>query len=87
VTTNSPTNGSSVEGVAFVVDLQTGDTTTMEEVSLASVGLKEREDLQRWIAKHPGVVGDGLILITSEFDRWEVKEQSGSRHIDDQTPC
>lgn len=72
----------SAGGVAFVVDLASGDTAVMEDVSLASIGLKEREDLQRWISEHPEVVGEGLLLVTSEFDRWESKVQKVYDRLD-----
>jgi hypothetical protein len=78
----TPPEGTSTDGIAFVVDLATGDTTPMSEVSLASVGLKERDDLQRWIAKHPEVVGPDLLLITSEFDRWETKGHRVADRLD-----
>jgi hypothetical protein len=70
------------EDAAFVVDLGTGETTPMEETTLAAVGLKEREDLQRWIAEHPNVIGDDLLLVTSEFDRWELKEHKVADRLD-----
>src|SRR5262245_55731076 len=54
----------------------------MEEVSLASVGLRERDDLQRWIAEHPEVIGADLLLVTSEFDRWELKDQKVADRLD-----
>ena len=54
----------------------------MEETTLAAVGLKEREDLQRWIAEHPNVIGDDLLLVTSEFDRWELKEHKVADRLD-----
>src|SRR6266571_6684670 len=71
----STTAHSSSDGASFVVDLRSGETVPMEEVSLASAGLKERDDLQRWIAAHPEIVGDDLLFVTSEFDRWEIKQQ------------
>lgn len=38
---------------------------------LAALELKEREHLQEWVLKHPHVLGDGVRVITSEFDRWQ----------------
>jgi hypothetical protein len=70
------------DDLAFVVDLGTGETAAMAEISLASVGLKERDDLQRWIAEHPEVIGADLLLVTSEFDRWEVKDQKVADRLD-----
>lgn len=39
-------------------------------VSLAEAGLREREHLQAWVLAHPEILGDDLLIITEEFDRW-----------------
>ncbi len=54
----------------------------MEEVTLASTGLKERQDLQRWITAHPDLIAPGLLLITTEFDRWEVRDHKVADRLD-----
>lgn len=41
-----------------------------KKVSLAEVGLRERADLQEWVLEHPEALGDGLYVVTSEFDQW-----------------
>ena len=66
----------------LVVDLATGESSTLAEASLQQVGLQERRDLQRWITRHPDLVGEGLLLITSEFDRWELREQRVDDRLD-----
>jgi RecB family endonuclease NucS len=76
------TKAAATDDLAFVVDLGTGETAAMAEISLASVGLKERDDLQRWIAEHPEVIGADLLLLTSEFDRWEVKDHKVADRLD-----
>lgn len=38
---------------------------------LSSLDLREREHLQEWVLRHPHVLGDGVRVITSEFDRWQ----------------
>lgn len=38
--------------------------------SLKAEGLWEREHLQQWALQHPALLGDGLYVITDEFDRW-----------------
>jgi hypothetical protein len=48
-------------------------------VTLAEAGLKERADLQEWIRAHPQVLGSGVRIVTSEFDRWM---SSGGVHAD-----
>lgn len=49
---------------------------------MASLGLKEREDLQRWVTQHPEIIGDGLMVVTTEFDRWQVRDQKVSDRLD-----
>jgi hypothetical protein len=46
---NVSTEDSSGRGaLSLLIDLHSGDMTPMEELTLASAGFKEREDLQRW---------------------------------------
>jgi hypothetical protein len=54
----------------------------MEEITMAAAGLRERQDLQRWITEHPDLVAPGLLLITTEFDRWEAREQRVADRLD-----
>jgi RecB family endonuclease NucS len=68
-----------MEELALRIDLETGGAERLAEVTLESVGLRERGDLQRWITEHPELVGDDLLLITSEFDQWEI----GARRVED----
>ena len=71
--------------VAFLIDFEQGEVskvTPMDEMTLQSVGLKERADLQRWISDHPEIVGHGLLLVTSEFDQWELREQKVPDRLD-----
>jgi RecB family endonuclease NucS len=41
------------------------------EVTLKDIGFKERHDLQRWIEDYPEIIGPDLLVVTTEFDRWE----------------
>jgi hypothetical protein len=47
-----------------------------------SFGLRERADLQRWISQHPEFIGPGLVLVTSEFDQWEIRDQKVPDRLD-----
>jgi RecB family endonuclease NucS len=50
----------------------TGDEAkAASPISLAEAGLREREHLQEWVLANPGILGTGVLVITSEFDRWE----------------
>jgi Domain of unknown function (DUF4268) len=42
-----------------------------EPIGLAEAGLRERDDLQEWVLNHPQILGDGVRVVTFEFDRWE----------------
>lgn len=39
-------------------------------ISLAEAGLLERQHLQQWVVDHPELIGDGVKIVTFEFDRW-----------------
>lgn len=49
-------------------------------VSLAEAGLKERSDLQEWVIAHPEILGPGIMVVTTEFDRWQAA--AGARPLD-----
>jgi hypothetical protein len=68
--------------LSLLVDLESGDVERMDEISLASAGLKERQDLQQWITEHPDLISPGLLLVTTEFDRWEIREQKVADRLD-----
>jgi hypothetical protein len=51
-------------------------------ITLAEAGLKERDHLQEWIIAHPDILGPGVLIITSEFDRWHSKS-GAERHRPD----
>lgn len=53
----------------FVVD--GASTTPATPVTLADAGLLERAHLQEWVIAHPSVLGPDLLIVTSEYDRWE----------------
>lgn len=61
--------------ISFAVDLDSGDARLLAEMTLESAGLRERDDLQRWVGERPEIVGPGLLLVTTEFDRWELRER------------
>ncbi|MDX6481419.1 MAG: hypothetical protein QOG85_1929 [Gaiellaceae bacterium] len=67
---------------AFVIDLETGEAAPMQELTFQEAGLQERADLQRWVLAHPEIVAPGLLLITSEFDQWELRDQRVADRLD-----
>jgi hypothetical protein len=61
--------------------------STTDISTLASAGFREREDLQRWVTSHPELIAPGLLLITTEFDRWEIKNHKvADRPLKQHTP-
>jgi hypothetical protein len=67
---------------AFLVDLRTGQARPLGDTKLSSVGLRERADLQRWVSEQPDLVAPGLLLVTSEFDQWEIRDQKVADRLD-----
>ena len=52
----------------FIVDSKNKTTKEIREISFKEVGLKERKDLQEWIASNPNMLGEELLIIQKEFD-------------------
>ncbi len=46
------------------------EATALTKTSLAALGLRERDHLQEWVIANPTVLGDGLLVVTSEYDSW-----------------
>lgn len=45
--------------------------TPAAKVTLAEAGLKERQHLQEWVLAHPTVLGDDVLVVSTEFGSWE----------------
>jgi RecB family endonuclease NucS len=70
------------DATALLIDLESHKATPMTELALADAGLRERDDLQRWVTEHPGLIAPDLELVTTEFDRWEIKDQKVYDRLD-----
>jgi alkylated DNA nucleotide flippase Atl1 len=44
--------------------------TPADRVSLTEAGLLERQHLQEWVIAHPEILGEDVLIVTFEFDRW-----------------
>ncbi|MET8577791.1 DNA-binding protein [Streptomyces sp. NPDC005012] len=44
--------------------------TPVSPTGLATEGLLERQHLQEWVIDNPQVLGEAVLVITAEFDRW-----------------
>lgn len=52
----------------FLVNKEDKTTQEIKDISFKSCGLKERKDLQEWIANNPTILGEDLLIIQKEFD-------------------
>ena len=43
----------------------------VREAEFAALGLRERHDIQEWIAKKPSILGDDLLVVTKEFSGFD----------------
>lgn len=50
--------------------IEAGKAFATTPITLAEAGLQEREDLQEWIIEHPEILGEDVLIVTFEFDRW-----------------
>lgn len=76
---SGPTGGGTF---SLLVDLESRNTARMDDITLESVGLRERQDLQEWITAHPDLIAPDLLLITTEFDRWEIRDRKVADRLD-----
>jgi hypothetical protein len=51
----------------YLVDPATKQPVRVDSVSFASIGIRERSDLEQWVINHPELLGEPLLIITSEF--------------------
>jgi len=68
--------------LAFRVDPRTRRAEPLEAVDLAALGFWERRDLQAWIIEQPEIIEPDLLLIATEFDRWQAQDQIVADRLD-----
>ena len=56
------------ERIVFLVNKENKTTKEIKDISFKSCGLRERDDLQEWIANNPMILGEELLIIQKEFD-------------------
>ncbi len=52
----------------YILDSENKSLIKAEKCTFKSLNLKERQDLQEWIAKEPSSLGEELLIIQKEFD-------------------
>lgn len=55
----------------YKIDTTDNRISRLEVKSFASLGFKEREHLQEWLANEPGALGEELLIIQKEFDGFD----------------
>jgi len=55
----------------YLIDTKSKTAAVVSPVSLAKCGLSERADLEEWILNHPDLLGEPLLVVTSEFDQFD----------------
>lgn len=55
----------------FRIDTQQRTVAPVPPTTLAGLQLWERQDLQEWVLHTPNLLGEDLLVITSEFDRFD----------------
>ena len=65
----------SSEPQLFRVNPESRKTDKIEEVDFRRVGLKERKDIQEWVAANPSILGEDLLIIGKEFSGFDLTNE------------
>ena len=55
----------------FRVHRENRASESVREVDFAQLGLRERQDIQEWVAANPTILGDDLLIIGKEFSEFD----------------
>ena len=55
----------------YVYDKRKKALAPCRETEFKTHGLLERQDLAKWIELNPSILGEELLIITSEYDRFD----------------
>ncbi|MFP5221117.1 MAG: hypothetical protein ACLGSA_02375 [Acidobacteriota bacterium] len=55
----------------YIVHPERKELTKIEAARFSEIGIRERKDFQEWVIRHPDVLGEDLLIITSEFDGFD----------------
>lgn len=59
----------------YLIDPATRRPAAVEPVPFPRIGIKEREDLEQWVLNHPEILGEDLLIVTSEFSRFDKSDR------------
>lgn len=66
----------------MIFTVEPGVAKPAQSISLADAGLRERADLQEWVRNNPGILGDDVLIVTFEFDRWQARAGRAADRLD-----
>ena len=55
----------------FRINPENRQSDQIKEVEFAQLGLRERQDIQEWVAANPSILGDDLLIIGKEFSGFD----------------
>ncbi len=55
----------------YRVNPESRESEKIQEVEFSQLGLRERQDIQEWVAANPGILGDDLLIIGKEFSGFD----------------
>lgn len=55
----------------YIVSPNSGNLSPVEQTTFTAIGVKEVGDLEQWVLKNPKLLGEDLLVITSEFDHFD----------------
>ncbi len=61
----------SSEPQLFRVNPESRESERVEEVEFSQLGLRERRDIQEWVAANPGILGKDLLIVGKEFSDFD----------------
>ena len=59
----------------FRINPGSRESERIEEVDFAQMGLRERRDIQEWVAANPGILGEDLLIIGKEFSGFDLTDE------------
>jgi hypothetical protein len=59
----------------IVLDPIAGLSKTVGPLSFSELKMKERQDLEKWIESNPDILGVKLLIVTSEYDKFDHSEK------------
>lgn len=57
--------------MSYIFRVEEGEPEKIQSVSFSEIGIEERTDLEKWVVRHPDLLEENLLIITTEFDRFE----------------